>query len=80
MGNDNRGSAFRCPVESLLNDSFGVRVKRARGFVKEEDLGLRDDAASNGDALALPPGKKPSTLPNLGIIAIGEIGDEVVRK
>lgn len=80
MGNDNRGAAFGCSVESLLNDGFGVRVKRARRFVQKEDLGLRDDAASNGDALALPTGKKPATLSNLGIIAIGELGDEVVRE
>lgn len=80
MGDHNRGAAFGCPVESLLDHRLGVGVERTRGFVEEEDFRFRDDAARNSDALALPSGKKPATLSNLGIIAIGELSDEVVRK
>lgn len=80
MRDDDRGAVFGCPIESLLNDRLGVRVKCTRGFVKKEDLGLRDDAASNGDALALPTGENPATLSDLGVIAFRELGDEVVRE
>lgn len=78
--NHNRRAPHRRLVQRLLHDALGVRVQGAGGLVQEEHLGLRHHRARDGDALLLPARQQPAALANLGVVALGEFRDEVVRE
>ena len=78
VGDNNGGSALGGTVESFLDDAFGVRIQRAGSLVEEEDLGLGDDGSGNGHTLLLPTGQEASTLANIRVVPVGQLGDKVV--
>ena len=65
VGNHNGGAAKRRVVEGFLDDTLGLGVECAGGFVEEEDLGRLDDGSRDGDALFLSAGHLDSPLAHL---------------
>ncbi len=59
--------------------SRSVRESSAEGgFVEQQDRRRFQDRSGNGDALLLAAGELQPALPDLGLIAVGQSGDEVV--
>ena len=48
------------------------------GFIQDEDGGVFDEGPGDGDALFLPSGHGHPSLPEHGVVALGEVADEVV--
>lgn len=75
---DGDGGAVACDaVQGGLHDAFASHVNGAGGFIEDEDFGFADDAAGDGDALALAAGELGACISYLGVVALG--GDESVR-
>mmetsp|Transcript_20413 Transcript_20413/g.66288 ORF Transcript_20413/g.66288 Transcript_20413/m.66288 type:complete len:205 (+) Transcript_20413:2097-2711(+) len=75
-----------CPFETVrlflsngtLDDPFALRVERRRCFVEDEDGGVREQPAGNGDALLLPPGELAPARPNDSFVILRKALDKVV--
>jgi hypothetical protein len=70
MCNGDCCAAFGSGVESDLDHALGCRVERRRGFVKEEDFGIAEESASDGDSLALSTRKKSTFCTNKSVESI----------
>ena len=53
MSNGDGGAALRGSIQGCLDDLFGLRVESRGGFVEEENSGVADESAGNGDTLFL---------------------------
>ena len=53
VSDHDRSAALHCPVQSLLHDLLAVLIKSGGGLVEDEDLGVLDEGAGDGDALLL---------------------------
>ena len=53
MSDHDRGAAFHGSIQSLLHDLLTVLIKGRGGLVEDEDLGVLDEGAGDGDALLL---------------------------
>lgn len=65
-------------VEGFLDLSFGDGVHGGGGFVHEEDVGIAEEGAGEGEALALTTGELHAVFAEEGVVALGEARDEVV--
>ena len=63
------------PAEDLL---LGERVDGAGGVVEHQDPRIGEDRAGEGDALALATAQAQPALADRGVVAVGELEDEVV--
>lgn len=52
------GAALRGLVQGRLHNLLRLRVQRAGGFVEEEDLGVAEQGARDGDTLFLASGQQ----------------------
>ena len=57
MCDDDRGSSFHGAVECLLNDFLVFFVEGGCGLVEDEEAGVADEGAGDGDALFLAAGE-----------------------
>lgn len=53
VGDDDHCSALDDLAHAVLNDTLAFVVEGARGFVEDQDAGIGDQGAGNGDALLL---------------------------
>lgn len=58
MRNGDRGSSLSGRVEGCLHDFFRLRVEGRGCFVEEENFGVAQKGASDGDTLLLTAGKQ----------------------
>lgn len=79
MGDDQRGSPVRQAQQRLLHRPFALIVERAGRLVEDQNLRILEEGAGDGDALALAARKLDAALADIGIIALGQSDDEVVR-
>ena len=56
-------------VEAGLDQGFGLGVERAGGFVEDEDAGVGEDGAGDGETLALAAGELDAALADDGVVA-----------
>jgi hypothetical protein len=56
MRDGNSCAILRKPVKCSLDDLFALGINCARGFVKNDNLRLLDDAPGNGKTLFLATG------------------------
>src|SRR5258706_345452 len=73
--------SFSGPFELVdgLRELLGsLAVEVARRFVEDEELGLLEERASDGDALLLAAGEADAVLAERGLVALGEFLDGVV--
>jgi len=69
VGDDECGAVVHQGVQRALNLAFGVGVQRGRGLVQDEDAGVLEKGARDGNALTLPAGepRSPTKLANAHI-------------
>jgi hypothetical protein len=58
--------------QRILDLGFGLHVDRAGAVIQDQDGGLEQQGAGDGDALFLPAGEVDPALAELGIVALGE--------
>ncbi len=56
VGDDETRAVFQQFLERLLNDELAIRINRGGGLVEDENGGISQDRAGEGDQLALPNG------------------------
>mmetsp|Transcript_73984 Transcript_73984/g.173688 ORF Transcript_73984/g.173688 Transcript_73984/m.173688 type:complete len:360 (-) Transcript_73984:725-1804(-) len=78
MGHDNAGAPDHQAVEGLLHELLALGVQRARRLVEEQDLGVLEQGAGDGDTLLLPSAKHDAALSALRVVALRQTLDEVV--
>ena len=65
--------------QRVLDLGLGLHIHRAGAVVQDQDLGLRDQGAGDGDALLLPARQVDSALFDVGVVALRQLEDELVR-
>ena len=78
VGDGDSGSALHEGVESLLDGEFAFGVEGGGGFVEDEDGGVAEECAGDGDALSLAAGEVEAAVADGGVVGLGEGLDEVV--
>src|SRR4051812_34874190 len=72
MGDHQGGTAVGDGGECGLDVLFGAAVQRAGSLIQDQDAGVLQDGAGNGDALLFAAGQLQATLPDAGIVAFGQ--------
>lgn len=80
MRNDQHGPPLARALKGRLHEPLALGVEGARRLVEEEDLGLADERAGNGDALLLAAGEGDAAGAYVGVVALGEGDDEFVDR
>src|SRR5215813_13787510 len=78
VGDDEGGAALHEGGEAALDEAFGLGVEVARRFVEDEDEGVGEEGAGDGDALLLAAAEADAAFADHGVVAFFELGDEVV--
>jgi hypothetical protein len=78
VGDDKGGTALHEEVEAALDEGFGFGVEGAGGLVEDEDTGVGQDGAGDGEALALAAGEFDAALADDGVVLLGEAVGELV--
>lgn len=78
MGDDEGGAAAHEVGETFLDHGFGFGVEAGGGFVEDEDAGVGEDGAGDGDALFLAAGEFDAAFADDGFVAVGEAFDEFI--
>src|SRR5467141_5194359 len=79
MGNEEHRASPAHLREIMLNNGFGLVVERTGGFVEDEDTRVADQRTRNRQALTLATGEGTAVLAHRGIVAFGQLQDELVR-
>ena len=79
MRNEQRRAPVQHAVDRALDLVFGGAVDGARRVVQDQDARVGKQGARDGDPLALAAGKRDSSFPHHGLVAIGKTRDKVVR-
>ena len=78
MRDDEDGAALGDLAHVLLDDALALVVERARGLIEDQDARVGHQGARNGDPLALPPGERSAPLAHRGVVALGQLQNEVM--
>jgi len=78
VGDDEGGAAGDGAIEGGEDLVFGFGIDRGGGIVEEENRRFEEDGAGDGETLALSAGKAAAALAEDGVVALGELGDEIV--
>ena len=73
------GAALAQLGDGVLDVALGFGVERGGRLVEQDDRRVLDQRAGDGDALALAAGQLHAVFADLGVVAVREAGDEVVR-
>src|SRR5262249_30345799 len=79
VGDDQDGAALPDASHVVLDDPLAFIVERARGLIEDQDARVGDECAGNRDALALAAGQARAPLAHHGVVALGELQNELVR-
>ncbi len=66
-------------AQARLDASLGVQVHVGGGLVQHEDARVGDQGAGEREQLALTGGQLRAALADLGVVAVGELCDELLR-
>src|SRR3954464_10872215 len=77
VGDDDGGAAVEEALEAALDGFLGADVDVGGGLVEDEDSGFGEEGAGKGEELTLSGGELDAALPDFGVEALGEAGDEV---
>ncbi len=64
--------------QGFLNEHFGARIDAAGRLVQDQDAGIGQDGAGDGQQLALPLAEVVALLRDLGLVALGQAADEPI--
>ena len=79
VGDDEGGATLDEILEGKLDEMLGFGIDRSGGVVEDEDAGVHEQDAGNGDALFLSAGEGDAALTDAGVVALGAVEDEFVR-
>ena len=79
VGHDEHRAAVGQPVHRLLHQPFAFGVERGGRLVQQQDRRVAQDRAGDGDALLLPAREHHAAFAHVGVVALRERGEEVVR-
>src|SRR5919201_3392490 len=79
MRDDKDRAPLGDPLHVLLDHPLAFVIEGARCLVEDQDAGIGDERARDGDALTLPAGQAATALADDGVIALGQLQNEVVR-
>ncbi len=78
MGDDEAGAALHQGVHRLLDQHLGVGIHRTGGFVQDQDRGVGQDGAGDGQQLHLALRDVGGLFVEHHVVAIRQGADEVV--
>ena len=78
VSDDDGCTAFEEGLERGLDEGLRLAVQVRGGFVEDEDAGVFEDDAGDGDALFFAAAQPVAALADDGILAVGQPRDEVV--
>ena len=73
------GAAREQPAQARLDPALGVQVDVGGRLVEDQDAGVGDQGAGERDQLALTRGQLRAALADLGVIAVRQLCDELLR-
>lgn len=73
MGDDDGCASLACAVESGLHDLFATDIDGGGGLVEDEDLGLLDDGAGDGETLALTTAELDASITNFSLVSLTRV-------
>ena len=79
VGDDDRRPPLHHLAQPEPDVRLGRRVHRGRGVVEDEDARVDDQGAGDRDPLALPARERDPAFADDGVVAVRELGDELVR-
>ena len=79
MRNDNGCPVLASLCQGTFNDLFALIVQRRRRLVEDEERGLFDESAGDGDSLPLPAAQLSSSITHRRIVAFGQTSSELVN-
>ena len=79
MGDDQRRATFFQRFKGFLNGLFALRIECRRRFVEQQDWGIAQDRASDGDTLPLTAGQARPAFPDICVISTRQCFDKVMR-
>ena len=79
LGDDDLGGFGDIGPEALADEGVGARIHRAGGIVEDQDLRLLQEGAGDAEPLLLPAGDVGAPLLDMGVVAVGEGADKLVR-
>ena len=65
-------------VEGFLDEGFVLGVNAGEGLVEDQYRSVFEEGPGDGDALSLAAGEPDGALADIGIVALGKLGDELV--
>src|SRR3546814_3958942 len=78
VGDDEGGAPADQLSQRLLNMALRLAVEGGGRLVEQQDGGVLQHGAGDGDALALTAGEVAAARADLGVVAAGEGGDEIM--
>ncbi len=72
VSDDKRSAPSHQGFQRFLNQPFALRIQRAGGFVENEDGGILQDRARDGDALTLATGEFDPAVAHQRGVALGK--------
>jgi hypothetical protein len=76
MGDDDGGAVLHQPLEGILHHALALGVERRGRLVEQQQRGLAQQGAGDGDALALPAGEPDAALAQRRGEAFGQAVEE----
>ena len=78
VGDDDGGAIGGQPLDGLVDLGLDPHVDRAGGVVEDQDRGVGEQRAGDGDALPLAARERVAPLADDRVVALGQVGDEAV--
>ena len=78
MSNHQHGATARNGLDVVYDDIFGFVVESGSSLVEDEDTGVGDESASDGDSLTLTAAEETAAFADEGFVTVGEFADEFV--
>jgi hypothetical protein len=78
VGDQDDGAPGHQTLQRRLDLGLALGVERAGGLVEQQDRGVLQEGAGDGDPLPLTAGEPRARLADAGVVALGQRQDEVV--
>ncbi|MNI56600.1 hypothetical protein D3C73_1116120 [compost metagenome] len=78
MGDHQSGSVLHQARQRLLDQVLTLGIEGAGGFVEEQDRGVHQQRAGDGQALALAAGQAETAIPQMSLVTAGHGFDKVM--
>ena len=78
VGDDQGGPALHLDLQSGVDGLLHLDVDGAGGVVEDQHRRVDEQCAGDGDALALPARQGVAALTDDGVVAVGQVADELV--